>query len=451
MRISRLHVEGYRSLRDVEIAGLGDFTVIYGDNNTGKSNVLAFLGMVFSRKILRTTASSLVTPARLQEREGDEFAPPPGSKEGDWIEGEIADFQDNFFQNSTDSITFDIDVQFTDADVAAIVSSGDVPAVKKALDCTKPLEIHGMITRGHGDSAWMCVRKLSWGGMTIYAHDGSKVLDTPVDGLSEQQLGRLVSGVREFLDESVVVITSHRYLADEIEKPHEASDLRSGTFKNSLHNLSLSREGYSDFAEIARLFAKEPFAYGQLSFARADGQAGDNLEVMVQTSEELRIPIDRLGSGVQQILFIIANLVAHKGRKIFGLEEPEINLAPGSQTELRNKLKEFIKEKSYVHQLLITSHSDIFGPECGLAVCHLSHDGTETIVTSEDQLDARLKYHFGYKYSPKFCMYECPIRPQIPKHGQDEACWKCREHMQADGVSEDDWKQYRDALPEKFS
>ncbi|MCX6376171.1 MAG: AAA family ATPase, partial [Armatimonadetes bacterium] len=65
MRIRQLNVKGYRSLRDVVLTGLGDFTVIYGDNNTGKSNVLAFLEMVFAPKIVKTSASpqgGLVSP-----------------------------------------------------------------------------------------------------------------------------------------------------------------------------------------------------------------------------------------------------------------------------------------------------------------------------------------------------------------------------------------------------
>ncbi|MCX6376643.1 MAG: AAA family ATPase, partial [Armatimonadetes bacterium] len=313
-----------------------------------------------------------------------------------------------------------------------------------------PLTISGSVSAAENDSALMTVQRLVWGDKTVYAHDGMKVVDAVVSGLPTVVQNTLVVGLTCFLEASVVVINSHRFLSQEVEAPHSGTAFQAGNFKNTLHNLSLSRERHRDFAEIAQLFANEPFTYGNLSFARTDGDQGDNLELMVQSSDELRIPVDRLGSGVQQVLVIIANLVANRKKKVFGLEEPEINLSPRSQVELRNKLMEFINLKSYVHQLFITSHSDIFGPDRGLSVCLLAHDGVETVVISEDERAERLKHHFGYRPSPKYCLYDCPTREQIPKRRRDEACWDCLQYANKDGVTPAEWEKYRGALPGKF-
>lgn len=48
MRIEKFWAKGYRSLRDVELSGMGPFVVFYGPNGSGKSNVLAAIETLFS-------------------------------------------------------------------------------------------------------------------------------------------------------------------------------------------------------------------------------------------------------------------------------------------------------------------------------------------------------------------------------------------------------------------
>ncbi|MBW1917705.1 MAG: AAA family ATPase [Deltaproteobacteria bacterium] len=46
--ISRVHISKFRSLREVELDNIGDFTALAGLNNSGKSNFLRALNAFFT-------------------------------------------------------------------------------------------------------------------------------------------------------------------------------------------------------------------------------------------------------------------------------------------------------------------------------------------------------------------------------------------------------------------
>ena len=68
------------------------------------------------------------------------------------------------------------------------------------------------------------------------------------------------------------------------------------------------------------------------------------IEIMVK-QPTTRLPISRLGSGYQQMLYIIASVVLNRG-KMLGIEELEINLSPAAQRFVFEKLKEFVQKGS---------------------------------------------------------------------------------------------------------
>ena len=50
MYIHQFSVKNYRSLKDVSVGGLSRAVIFYGDNDSGKSNILSFLEIVFQPK-----------------------------------------------------------------------------------------------------------------------------------------------------------------------------------------------------------------------------------------------------------------------------------------------------------------------------------------------------------------------------------------------------------------
>jgi len=104
---------------------------------------------------------------------------------------------------------------------------------------------------------------------------------------------------------------------------------------------------------------------------------------MVQ-EPQVRLPIGRLGSGYQQILYTIASLVLNK-KKMLGIEELEINLSPRMQTVLFEKLKYYINQGSLANQIIITSHSDYFSGRTDVRCYGVEHNGMYTVVNSWSQ------------------------------------------------------------------
>ena len=56
MRFDRLLIENFRSIRSVELTEIPDIAVFYGENGSGKSNVLDAIELVW--KVLELVGSS---------------------------------------------------------------------------------------------------------------------------------------------------------------------------------------------------------------------------------------------------------------------------------------------------------------------------------------------------------------------------------------------------------
>ncbi len=84
MHIRQLHVNNYRSLKKVRLGGLTHFVVLYGENDTGKSNILSFLEHVFSQKYTEEITELADKPTRVQRK-----------PVGFW-RAQVGNFSDNF-------------------------------------------------------------------------------------------------------------------------------------------------------------------------------------------------------------------------------------------------------------------------------------------------------------------------------------------------------------------
>lgn len=80
--------------------------------------------------------------------------------------------------------------------------------------------------------------------------------------------------------------------------------------------------------------------------------------LMWQTGQA-RIPLELLGSGVQQLAAMFAMLLV-AGSTLVGIEEPELNLRYTHQLRLREVLAKLVGGGGGLDQIFITSHSDAF-------------------------------------------------------------------------------------------
>jgi hypothetical protein len=166
--------------------------------------------------------------------------------------------------------------------------------------------------------------------------DGKKSFFPGINGLSPDKKLSYFEELMNLLADSFKVLPSDRYFTSEKMSVEPGLSPTPKTFKAWTFNLSLSKADYKTYEEIRDMFAKEPFCIGEVSFSRD----GEEIDIMVKDAA-VRLPIGRLGSGYQQMLYIIASLVLNKG-KMLGIEELEINLSPTAQKTVFEKLKRHI-------------------------------------------------------------------------------------------------------------
>jgi len=182
-------------------------------------------------------------------------------------------------------------------------------------------------------------------------------------------------------------------------------------FKNFLHSLYLSSRDYHTFELINNFFNAEPFRFGSISFSSEN----KNLEIMIQ-HDDVRYPIKHLGSGVLQILYIIASVI-HCKKKIICIEELEQNLSPDRQIKTVEKLQSLIGLNEFsLNQLILSSHSPfLFDAKISNSIYLLRHDGNNTIIDAEKKSDttkSSLADKGKFKEHLKVTLYA----PHFPEH-----------------------------------
>jgi predicted ATPase len=86
-------------------------------------------------------------------------------------------------------------------------------------------------------------------------------------------------------------------------------------------------------------------------------------KINVRTRQEgLELDLEQRGSGIQQLLTLLALALCHRGR-LLAIEEPEMNLSEPNQRLLWKKLREFTGETGPMDQVFVTSHSRVFEEE----------------------------------------------------------------------------------------
>jgi hypothetical protein len=366
MYISALSISGYRSLKDVEIRDMLPVCVFHGLNNSGKSNILSAIETIFRRKLVveETTTADVTTHKR----------------EGSFWQGRITDFADNFYRNQKADITFSVSITFSDSELGFLreVLVEFHPSLVETGH-NRILTLSGKITYVDENSADMMLQRAVFNKKHIVfeIEKGNKRSFFPkLQNLpAERKLGYFEE-LMNLLADSFSVLPSDRYLTTESMGTGPIPLPTSKNFKRWIFGLSLSKAEYKMFEEIRDMFAADPFSIGEISFS----QDGEAIEIMVKGSA-VRLPIGRLGSGYQQMLYIIANLVHNKG-KMLGIEELEINLSPTAQKTVFEKIKQHVYQKSdLVTQVMITSHSDYFQKRQDVRCYGVEHNGQHTTVT----------------------------------------------------------------------
>lgn len=388
MKIKNLEIDGYRSLKNVVIENLSDINIFHGENNTGKSNILKALELFFSKKY---TFKSLVSGK-------------PGEAEvkGETIEigfeGRLPIEQSDFYIFEKGPIKFYVELELNKKDIVVIKKKLEK---KEFLDLLKKESILLKITaeipfdfEEHDN--------ISYANFTIssFKIDNKDTTDRVLIG----KIGRYL--IAKFSN-----ITSERQIIREIYKGEEVERIRVKNIQKYLYNLSLS-DRFKDrliLEEIMNKFNEINKDIGKITFSIKRSKPEEDIKpyeggaqiikikdvseiklMMISTKNELLLPIENFGSGVQQSLIIIANFVANNNATLYGIEELETNLSPHNQEIIFNTIKKMMTAGSFnINQVFITSHSNVFSKDKvkDAKVYMVKLDGKKTSIAESERIE----------------------------------------------------------------
>lgn len=344
MKIREVAVSGFRSLLDVKVTNLGTVNIFFGDNNSGKSNLLDALEILF----------------KVEQKE----LPVSG-----FYKSELSNFVDNFSIKDDGSITTSITIrskiEMDDGDIAKLPIFIDFLNTNSlVVTRSQWLELEVEIEPVSADRVNRELKEAKINSHVMY--DSSQA--HPVCFFPSLE-GKVDPGKRESAVGELIY-----YLINSFNKVNERSfgetssfDQETGSYeifsqqkyKKWLRALIESRgEKYETFKKIQGWFNAKPFTYGNIRPVLSDGEA----DLIIEDSLGRELIVERLGTGVHQILLLLSEVAARiveEEVKIFGIEELELNISPHIQRETLIVLTDMVKDpsKSGFGQIFLTSHS----------------------------------------------------------------------------------------------
>jgi len=371
MKVTRFWAKGFRSLRDVTLADLGDFNIFYGPNGAGKSNLLDALQALFCVMPLAVdTAFGLAPETRLSFREG-------GRRAAEWIREEDFDARQPGGAIELGATLEDARSNFDNARYRNAPVSTIAVAIR--LSRPRPGEFDLQFTQLYinkqkpglpfEDPAIRDILRVFVPG--AFTHLGvTRTLSVNAFGNGRAQPPRVVGTIPD--GEVVHELFQAKNARDR--------DLRARFDQVRSFMASTLRRGICDV------------------FLDPDTQRLELREALPEPNPlGLDIRIDRAGHGVVQLYAIVAPILLAAGRLV-AIEEPEAHLhAPSVGRELRSLLQGMVRN-GRVDQLFIATHSNLFDLDpTGYWDVSLDPQTGETHVARKDlvEIDARHLYEPG--------------------------------------------------------
>ena len=355
MKIQRIKIDGYRSLKNIDINDLNDVNIFYGDNNTGKSNIIDAIDIFFSeKKETVPTKEGIITNIK--------------------FEGPIDIKRSDFFKNRDEPIYYEVHILLEKDDVQELkerINDEKMKKLLKGLECELIIkaEIASELTnKRKGDLK-----------ITSLIFDGKETASSGSDATYRP----LAEPIKLFLMDRFRKIDASRQIMRETDEQNKEEGVSGKNIQKYLFELCHSSEESKHvlFRRINKSFNELFDKIGDIEFSFesdehphkkviTDEKGTDvvvekdvkEIKIRVFSSDKnLLLPIENIGSGLKQSLIILSNIIANSWSKIFGIEELELNLSPEGQKTVFAKLLE-MKDKTEIDldQLFLTSHSPVF-------------------------------------------------------------------------------------------
>jgi len=362
MKIISVEVENYRSLKNVKVGSFKKINMLYGYNNTGKSNFLRFIEQIFRRK-----ESSI----SLKYAEGQTEIVQRRPETSDWWEGEFSHSAFMFTDDDQDSIiTFRILMEIKHNELGTLQEKLMTDYLNKSHD-SAPICLEGEISSITSTDSKIRLTKVKINNKIAYDFAAVKGTNNYFPS-SKSLIGQAetLNSLLAIFNNCVLFLGNDRYLLDEKEQPRISEELSAQNAKNWIFGCymdSQKHDKFEEFISFIKAYQCEhktepaatiawqnwPLSVGDIGFSRF----GQNIELMLRNKKG-RFPLASYGTGVQQILYILAKLF-FTNAPIVLIEEIELNLSPTAQRELFINLQRLL-EDNQLNQLLFTTHSDYF-------------------------------------------------------------------------------------------
>jgi predicted ATP-dependent endonuclease of OLD family len=343
LKIKKFSANGYRSLWDLKLSELGNVNVFFGENNSGKSNILEALETIF----------------RVERAE----LPVSG-----FIRDQLSNFVDNFTINKvgvvSPKICFEckIDIENTDVNRLPSFSSflekcGFIQRNIQSVD----LEIEITPVTQNQANRVLKTAKVNKQIMWDASLPPNNAFFPNIPGkYSAEEKETAATELFSYLSNSFSVIHTERFSGSLVPIGNGLTPIPTNLqgFKEWFRILAESRgESYKTYELIQQQFQNPPFNYGTV---RPISEKGIDLVVLDKSGRELTL--GRLGTGVQQILILLSQIAAYTSsskNKIIGIEELELNLSPEVQIETIKMIQSLVNEPniSGINQVFLTGHS----------------------------------------------------------------------------------------------
>ncbi|MEW5986017.1 MAG: ATP-binding protein [Chloroflexota bacterium] len=330
--LQRFEVTGYKNLtRKIDFGPLGRINVIHGENNVGKSNLLEAMDLFFrclaTPDIQRLTSIGADVLGRPIGVIFNLVDPQPIELAGTFV---LTQEQRQRFDLEQQSWRFEIRLSRQNFREVSITSSHNLPKVGKNPNVR--------INRAE------IAQELIIDQVII---DQASRVEFP---LEEQTRRRF----------ALLGVSRHFQINGQIESGDliVPQELRDGLFDAKVSLEAARTRRWELFVEAMQRFEA---ILGSGRFDTAFERKSNKAD-LVFDKRHVREPIDLQGSGVQQLVALLGQLLVTPATLV-GIEEPELNLRYTVQKQLLDAFQEIVSSEFGPDQLFLTSHSPAFEAE----------------------------------------------------------------------------------------
>lgn len=385
MRIDRINIENFKSIKKITLSDIKNFNILIGRNNSGKSNIFdallflkdgairgdirelyesrnGFENISFGRNPNQQIKIEIFAVLNKEEREK---TIKKLFESNTFITGKQA-FRTNFLKTLTYKIQLGKD-EWTEELLTDDIYDKQLLLVKRSGDFNK----HETQYLGSRYLSLLADHGKNISDQIKYENDSGGFTRIVLGHVGSQEVKEIAELFRKLFLEQLRWMNPYR--GGSIVRGITGNDQVDPEGKNLadvMHTL-LTRDK-PEYSEILSEIVEMVPDVEKVLTPPSETQI--NLEIREKGfSSDILFPWENLSSGLKNLLDLLCLVTTSPRDSILLIEEPEIHLHPGNQRKFFN----YLKEKSIDRQIWLTTHSPVFAGQASLEEI--------TLITKDDE------------------------------------------------------------------